>query len=384
MNSHKILKNNRLDNPFVVSGYFGPEYFCDREQETEDILSALENGWNISLIAPRRIGKTGLIMRLLEVIERTSDTKCFYVDIFSTKNITEFVQALSRTIVGKLDTSFEKASKKAMRLFSAFRPALSLDPQTGTPVFSFNISPDQAQDSLESIFNYIKSSGKKCCIAIDEFQQVNEYPESGIEALLRSYIQFMPDTRFIFAGSKLHMMREMFLSPSRPFFQSTRIMELGVIDESKYLDFANSFFAEQKRELSAPDFHQLYNDVDGQTYYVQTVLNKIYSHPSLPLDSDLIHSCLWEAINEQVPTFQYVMDTLTANQSSLLKAVAREGNVKEPLGRQFSQKYLLPSKSSLKLALDYLIRHQLVYKDSSRGVIVYDRFMGKWLASLLY
>lgn len=48
-------------NPFLVYGYASPRYFCDREAETQQILSALENERNLTLIAPRRMGKTGLI-----------------------------------------------------------------------------------------------------------------------------------------------------------------------------------------------------------------------------------------------------------------------------------------------------------------------------------
>ena len=50
-----------MNNPFLIVGYQGPEYFCDREKETEVILSALHNGRNITLVSPRRMGKTGLI-----------------------------------------------------------------------------------------------------------------------------------------------------------------------------------------------------------------------------------------------------------------------------------------------------------------------------------
>ena len=49
------------NNPFLISGYYSPEFFCDREQETGTILDALHNGRNVTLIAPRRMGKTGLI-----------------------------------------------------------------------------------------------------------------------------------------------------------------------------------------------------------------------------------------------------------------------------------------------------------------------------------
>ena len=48
-----------LENPFVVYGYVSPIYFCDREQETYDLITALSNGRNVTLMSPRRMGKTG-------------------------------------------------------------------------------------------------------------------------------------------------------------------------------------------------------------------------------------------------------------------------------------------------------------------------------------
>ena len=53
-----------LENPFVVYGYVSPTYFCDREQETCDLITALSNGRNVTLMSPRRMRKTGLIRDL--------------------------------------------------------------------------------------------------------------------------------------------------------------------------------------------------------------------------------------------------------------------------------------------------------------------------------
>ena len=50
------------NNPFLIAGYHSPAYFCDREVETTAILDALHNGRNVTLIAPRRMGKTGLML----------------------------------------------------------------------------------------------------------------------------------------------------------------------------------------------------------------------------------------------------------------------------------------------------------------------------------
>ena len=51
----------RPNNPFLIAGYYSPEFFCDRERETKDLSDALYNGRNVTLISPRRMGKTGLI-----------------------------------------------------------------------------------------------------------------------------------------------------------------------------------------------------------------------------------------------------------------------------------------------------------------------------------
>ena len=56
----------QLNNPFVIYGYKGADYFCDRKKETEVIMKALQNERNIVLISPRRIGKTGLIHHVFE------------------------------------------------------------------------------------------------------------------------------------------------------------------------------------------------------------------------------------------------------------------------------------------------------------------------------
>lgn len=89
-------------------------------------------------------------------------------------------------------------------------------------------------------------------------------------------IQFVPNVWFIFSGSRQHLMTEMFLSERHPFYLASQMMSLNVIDEKKYLAFANRFFKEQEREMKDEDFHYLYSLVDGQTWYVQEILHQLY------------------------------------------------------------------------------------------------------------
>ncbi len=59
-------------NLFLLSGYHSPDYFCDREEETEKLVSALRNGRNVTLVSPRRMGKTGLIRHAFHRMEQTN------------------------------------------------------------------------------------------------------------------------------------------------------------------------------------------------------------------------------------------------------------------------------------------------------------------------
>ena len=330
----------QLNNPFVIYGYKGAEYFCDRKKETEVIMKALQNERNIVLISPRRIGKTGLIHHVFENINKQEpETHCFYLDINATRNLSQFIQLLAKTVIGKV--------------------------------------PSQREDSLKHIFEYLKQSEKRIYIAIDEFQQIAEYPEDGTEALLRSYIQFLPNVYFIFAGSKQHMMTDMFLSAKRPFYQSSQILNLPLINQDEYHHFANRWMGTRNLTMDSDTFAYLYNKVDGQTWYIQDILNRLYQNGK-EITTAEIDDVTLELVNEQEVAFVNYYDSLTDNQAALLSAIAQDKAVTSILSQDFISRHNLPAASSVSLALKTLINREFIYKYNG-SYIIYDRFFGMWL-----
>ena len=366
------------NNPFLIVGYHSPEFFCDRETETATILDALKNGRNITLIAPRRMGKTGLICNAFHHLkEQKSDIVTLYMDIYSTQSIGDFVRLFANTVLGKLDAAPQKALNRISQFIRSCRPVFTFDELTGVPKVTIDVAPQDEKRTLKEIFDYLASSQRHCCIAIDEFQQIAEYPEKGIEALLRSYIQFLPNVNFIFAGSKQHLMQEMFTSSKRPFYQSTQLINIGSIDRETYADFAIGLFAQCSKILPRDVFYAIYEMYDGHTWYIQYLLNRLYGY-NQDVDMVMVSDAMEQIVSEQSYSYQTLLKSYSAGQVRLLKAIAREGCVKEILAGDFISRNRLRAASSVSASLKRLQDNELVYL-TPQGYIIYDRFMREWL-----
>ena len=367
-------------NPFVLAGYHGPEYFCDRVAETAALCRAIRNDANVTLLSPRRYGKTGLIWNAFRQLAEDGEWQTVYVDIFGSQNMADFTRALANAVMGRFDTPLEKVGGAARRLIRSVRPTLSYDEASGRPSLSFDIEDGSAAKTLEEVFAYLAERNRRTVVAIDEFQQIENYSEKGVEATLRGLVQFSP-ARFVFAGSKQHLMREMFTSPKRPFYQSTAMMPLDVIDEEPYYEFASRFFRQAGRSLGRDVFAALYRRFDGITWYMQALLWDFYASGGDVTDV----AQLDEAIRQRVAANEYdqqrLLDLLPDGARRLLRAVAADGCVKAPQSGVFIARHALRAASSVKTSLRMLVDKELLYPGRD-GYVVYDRFLAEYLRTL--
>lgn len=368
----------KLKNPFLTAGYLGEEYFCDRRRETARMLAAFENDRNLTLIAPRRYGKTGLIKNALA--KMPAEFVGIYIDIFSVDDLASFTSLFASAVIGALDSPVEKTLSAVARFFKSCRPTITPQ-ENGMPQFSFDVAPSTAKATLDETFAYLKSKERRAVVAIDEFQQIAEFPEKGVEALLRSHVQFVPWVRFVFAGSRRHVMSEMFGSAKRPFYQSTEILSLGTIDRTEYAKFAAGHFASRGDSLNPSVFHSLYDRFDGITWYVQAVLNKVWEFGA-GLTSEMQ---IDEAVDVLVESGSIVFHDLFLSQNeasrALLRAVAKDGCVPAPTAGGFLSRHGFKSHSTVRSALNDLVSSDLLYRTDD-GYVVYDRLFGIWLSRL--
>ena len=366
-------------NPFILSGYVSPDYFCDRKQETAQLVADLRNGRNVTLISPRRMGKTGLIRHVFHEMGKAKDTLCYYVDLYQTDSLASLVKKLGDEVLGNLDTTEAKIVKRVSTSFKSLRPVISIDPMTGTPSFSIDIQPALAERSLAEIFDYMQQGGKRCYVAFDEFQTVTEYADKNVEALLRAHIQHLTNVHFIFSGSQRHVLENMFVSASRPFYQSTQMMNLACISPQAYEAFAQEKLSGHGQQMAPGAFDHLYQALAGHTWYVQMALNRLYELGKAQLTADDVDLMLRTIVAENEATYHTFLHLITPAQGRLLRAVAHEGTAREILGQTFITTYRLGATSTIKSATKVLVDKELLLQDDD-AYQVYDRFFAIWLS----
>ncbi len=366
-------------NPFIIRGYEGKKYFCDRESETEAIASAILNGRDITLVSLRKMGKTGLLFHLFEKLSKEGEVEPVYLDIYHTENLNGLIDQIA-TALFRMKKSFGARMQEFLRNFRYVRPSVTMDPQSGLPSLSFQIADArEARGTLEDLFAILQERGRKkpVVIAIDEFQQIATYPEQHVEALLRGLIQSLNNTRFIFSGSNKTLLARMFGDAARPFYQSTEMIYLGEIRQDAYEKFIHTHFARDGRTPEEGMVPEILAWCRNHTWYVQYLCNKLYETGN-PLTKATVTAVQQEILASLEPFYLEYRNLLTHHQWQLLKAIARTDGAGMLTSGAFIKKFNLTNASTIRRGIESLAEKEMICR-KGEDYYVYDVFFSRWL-----
>lgn len=350
-------------NPFVVAGKIPEKYFCDRRDESQRLIREVTNGNNLVLISQRRMGKTGLIQFCYDNSGITGPYETFYIDILQTTSLKEFTYLLGREIFNRLAPKGVRRLKKFSASLRSISGSFGYDPISGMPQFNLQIG-DMANPeiTLDEIFKYLAESDTPGIIAIDEFQQITTYAEKNVEAILRSHIQHLPNTTFIFAGSERHMLQKMFAESSRPFYNSASIMTLEAIPLAEYRSFAIDLFLHRGKQLEEYAVEFVYNLFDGVTFYLQKIFNLAYSQTEAGGICSLatVKNSVTELLASYDTLYREILSNTSEQQKRLLIAIATEGKAESITSARFIHRHSLSSASSVQAAAKRLTESGMV------------------------
>lgn len=372
-------------NPFTLKDYAGPDFFCDRKAETARLINAVENQRNLTLSSLRKMGKTGLIHHVFNQLKQAEDIDAIYFDIFYTESLSGFLNKFGTSIL-KVEESFpERLKRKINDFIKSIRPTITYDSLTGSPVFSFQVQNETAGiQTLDEIFGFLntRSLERPMVIAIDEFQQIANYPETNIEALLRSNIQKLQNVNFIFSGSDQQLLVSMFADAKRPFYQSTEFMHLEEIPRDEYSQFIKDKFNNNSILIENEAIEEILNSTRLHTYYVQFLCNRLYSSGIENIGKEEVSLVTTDILRENEVYYSEYRDLLTNPQWNLLIALAHENGINQVTSSAFIKKYDLSNSATIKRGIQSLMDKKMIHKKGAQYYVT-DVFFAKWLDWIL-
>lgn len=368
-------------NPFLVSGYHSPAYFCDREEELMWLTDQIDNERNVVLYSWRRTGKTALVKHFFHYLEKKNRMTGVFVDLLGTASLSEANKRISQAIIQRFSSSTKAFGSRLMKLVGSLGATVGVDPVTGMPEVTVGmVKENTVSHSLEALGQFMSEQKRTIVVCIDEFQQIVNFPEKDSEAIFRNWTQSFPMVRFIFSGSHRHMMISMFSERSRPFYQSAQLRQLNPLNADVYSAFITERFEAAGKNFDPQLILKVFQWARMQTYCVQLVCNKLFGKTD-QVDEDILKEVFLEIIRQEIPVFSYYQQLFTAFQWKFLIAVAREERVANPLAKGFINKHGLGAASSVSSALKTLIKKEFIIEDDG-AYALHDTLLMRWLQQL--
>lgn len=367
-------------NPFLTKGYLGSEYFCDREDESAKILSAINNGRDLVIYGRRRMGKSALITHVYHKLGRKSLN--VWVDLLPTNNMNDLVSYTASAILRSInsDTSI---GKKVWDGIKSLRPAMTFDELSGQPTVSFDITKEELRiKTFGELIQVLNNTKKKIVLAFDEFQQIQNYEEKNVEAQLRTMLQTSPNISFIFSGSDQHMLMQMFENKDRPFYSFGQYMRLDRIEPKLYLEFIQSHFKKAKKRISEENILEIIEWCNYRTFNIQMVMNRLYSLDQKNIDEADVRLVKETILREKDEIYYTIRRLVTPGQWKVIEAFAKEGEIESPYGKYFMKKYGFTNSSIIRRAVQTCLENNIFYNVHNNERSYYeidDIFLRRWI-----
>ncbi len=358
------------DNPFEYRLLAKGDRFVDRESELDTIIKTVKSGQNITIYSPRRYGKSSLILKSFERLKE--DRAVVYIDFNRINDISELADSIVSDVVKNTFSSFEKGFSLIKDTLTSLRPTFTpLD--DGHVKISLKIV--ETEKDLEKALSFPQTLAEKkdirIVLAMDEFQRISTLNGGRLERLFRSVIQEQDRVTYIFSGSQVNMLKEIFEEGDRPFFKSTKIMKLGRIPKKPFIEYIIKNFENNGVKVDRDIIDEILRLTDGHPMRTKELCFELWNQEMSKYPS---HS-LEEVLHILIDNDMYLEQTWNMIKSSVhrraLEAIAYD---EKPYSYETIQKYGLKGNSHVQRALKTLERQGILYENE-----IVDPFFREWI-----
>jgi AAA+ ATPase superfamily predicted ATPase len=290
------------------------------------ILDQIENlvlsGQSVVLIAPRRFGKSSI---LLETLNRLKSKNVYqgYIDIFSTPTKRILSEKITETVLSNksLDSAFHKLKTNIKEILKQIELKQSIED------FEFILDfADKQSDAdillskaIDFINDFSVKNNQKIVFGLDEFGDLQKLNGKEIIKLFRSKLQVQSNSSYIFSGSYESVMNELFVSSKSPFYRFARIIKLDMIPHEDFSVYINKVFKKININIEIDAIRKILSFTNGHPYYTQLVCQQIQLNhkPGNPVKKKDIYNYIEESMIAELSYIEILWTELTRSKENI-------------------------------------------------------------------
>lgn len=362
-------------NPFKFGDPVEGDYYLPRPDLENFISQFITNRIPVVLIGPRRFGKTSFLLNLLNKLSQNSHSYIF-VDIFNITSHRDFLHQTLRALKEK--AGWKDSIKTMFSSISKLRPKISaqIDANTGFPLFDLTLENSvsteiNVKEIIQDVLSSLSNLGKNLIFAIDEFQKITEIDDGGwLEATLRTHMQQLKNTSFIFTGSRRSVIYDMLNNSSRPLYKFCQSIEFPSFGD-EFTDWVLERFKKVNIRCDPNAIKHLRSIVRESPNYVQMVCFHLVALGKENVTIDEVDDALKIVVQQNAYAYQTLLSTLTPTQQRTLRLAAKEG--KQIFAKELLAKYEISSGAALSSAIKSLKDKEILDEEGAgRGTVVFD------------
>lgn len=365
-----------MENPFIYGDIVTGKYFADRGRECKELIEDIKSGQNMIIYSPRRYGKTSLILKVLEQLEKEGILTA-YLNLFEMTSKLEFTEKFASSVIpkGKLDDIINLIKDTLSRISPKI--TLGTEPSITIDLMLYEKVDNKALAEILDLPQKIaKLKKKRMVVVLDEFQEIKKF-NGNIEKTMKSRLQHHNLVSYVFMGSKKHLFDTIFRDRERPLFRFGKQFYLDKLPKTEYAEFIKKRFLEKLIKIDKVMLNKIFEITDGHPYYTQQLCHELWNISTKgAITKEDLEEAIKNVLRNQSYAYELIWDSLRGKQKSLILGIALgERNL---YSIEFIRKYNLNSPPFVQKALKTLEDKQLVEKKEDRYVIE-DVFFGEWL-----
>ena len=282
--------------------------FIGRDREVQELINYIKMGQSVVLIAPRRFGKTSLVM---EVMKKLKSDNCYVgmLDLFEFNSLPQLSHSIAAEVMDNhgLKKAYVQTRGSIMAMLKNIKLKAVIDD------FEFLLGMEDPyvdewtnfSNSISFIDDFAKQHGQQICFAFDEYGDILKFDDNqSIIKLMRSKVQSQTNASYIFSGSYESVMDSLFVSNKSPFYRLAKIITLGYLP----FDAVRSYIMRELTDRGITPDKQLIEDtidfLKGHPYYCSLSLQQMY---------------LYHLTHHRLPTFEELLEHLIDNERHYLQ-----------------------------------------------------------------